>query len=163
MKSVQVARALGKRLRLENVPIRTHSTVHDAPQATVSLGQGPPPPPVGSSTAFDRALNATGPRSDWTKEEISEIHQKPLMELAFAAVRAPLVTITKEFYKTPSSLLLTNSLCSGHSPSSIPQAVFGPALHLNEHQDRRMHGRLLVLRPVIPLFHWPRLHKTFDS
>jgi len=36
---------------------------------------------------FEQAVNAAGPRNNWTKEEISQIHQTPLMELAFAAVR----------------------------------------------------------------------------
>jgi len=37
-------------------------------------------------TAFENALNATGPRNTWTREEIKEIYETPLMKLAFAAV-----------------------------------------------------------------------------
>src|SRR5262249_30970075 len=124
-------------------------------QAAASLDQSlllPPP----SSTAFDRALNATVPRSDWTKEEISEIHQKPLMELVFAAVRAPLVdSYNRVLHIYLPSLLLSNSLRSGIPPSSFPQAICGPTLHVNEYQDRGLHRRLFVLRPVVPLFHRP--------
>ncbi|KAG9233963.1 hypothetical protein BJ875DRAFT_462839 [Amylocarpus encephaloides] len=37
------------------------------------------------SSAFDNALSATGTRTNWTREEIKEIYEKPLMQLAFAA------------------------------------------------------------------------------
>lgn len=36
--------------------------------------------------AFNNALEAKSPRYDWTKEEIKEIYDTPLMSLAFAAV-----------------------------------------------------------------------------
>jgi biotin synthase len=44
-----------------------------------------------SSTApkrsvFQEAVNATSPRTNWTRDEIKEIYDTPLMELAFAAV-----------------------------------------------------------------------------
>jgi biotin synthase len=44
-----------------------------------------PSPPVASSALRD-AVNARTPRYDWTKEEIREIYNTPLMELAFQAV-----------------------------------------------------------------------------
>ena len=37
-------------------------------------------------SAFDGALEATAPRNNWTKEEIKELYDTPLMKLAFAAV-----------------------------------------------------------------------------
>ncbi|KAI9048841.1 hypothetical protein LZ554_006699 [Drepanopeziza brunnea f. sp. 'monogermtubi'] len=37
------------------------------------------------SSTFDKALAATAPRNDWTKEEIKELYDTPLMNLAFAA------------------------------------------------------------------------------
>ncbi|KUI58699.1 Biotin synthase, mitochondrial [Cytospora mali] len=37
------------------------------------------------SNVFQEALHATSPRTDWTREQISEIYNQPLMELAFAA------------------------------------------------------------------------------
>ena len=38
------------------------------------------------SSAFDAALAADTPRNTWTKDEIKEIYDTPLMKLAFAAV-----------------------------------------------------------------------------
>lgn len=47
-----------------------------------SVSAGPTPQPA----VFDRALEANAPRNNWTKEEIKEIYDTPLMKLAFAAV-----------------------------------------------------------------------------
>lgn len=48
------------------------------------------PPPAQAATppsgAFEKAIEATAPRNNWTKEEIKEIYDTPLMKLAFAAV-----------------------------------------------------------------------------
>ena len=66
--------------------VRYYSIVHDVPRGGPSLAQTPPPPQPQSQSVFDQAVNATGPRNNWTKEEITQIHQTPLMELAFAAV-----------------------------------------------------------------------------
>jgi biotin synthase len=38
------------------------------------------------SSVFENALAAEGPRNNWTREEIKEIYDTPLMRLAFAAV-----------------------------------------------------------------------------
>lgn len=38
-------------------------------------------------SAFENALEASAPRNNWTKEEIKEIYDTPLMKLAYAAVR----------------------------------------------------------------------------
>lgn len=38
------------------------------------------------SSVFETALAADTPRNTWTKEEIKEIYDTPLMKLAFAAV-----------------------------------------------------------------------------
>jgi biotin synthase len=38
------------------------------------------------SSVFENALAADTPRNTWTKEEIKEIYDTPLMKLAFAAV-----------------------------------------------------------------------------
>lgn len=37
------------------------------------------------ASTFDKALAATAPRNDWTKDEIKELYETPLMNLAFAA------------------------------------------------------------------------------
>ncbi|ROV92050.1 hypothetical protein VPNG_09809 [Cytospora leucostoma] len=47
---------------------------------TRSYGQVVAPP-----STFHQALHATTPRTDWTREQISEIYNTPLMELAFAS------------------------------------------------------------------------------
>lgn len=63
----------------------------------------PPPPPPNVTTPesveaerqanareiLKKAVNATAPRNNWTKEEISAIYYHPLMDLAFQAVSAP--------------------------------------------------------------------------
>jgi hypothetical protein len=75
--------------------IRSYSTVHDLPHTSGSFAQPPTPPIAADNTSvFQKALNATAPRNDWTKEQISEIHQIPLMELAFAAVCSSHITVT---------------------------------------------------------------------
>ncbi len=44
--------------------------------------------PAGSTTssALQNAVDAKAPRNNWTKAEIQEIYETPLMKLAFAAV-----------------------------------------------------------------------------
>lgn len=81
-----MSRSIALRASRQARSVRYYSIVHDVPAVAASLGQNAPPPQPQSQSVFDRALNASGPRHDWTKEEISQIHQRPLMELAFAAV-----------------------------------------------------------------------------
>lgn len=50
---------------------------------------GTPPPPQASSVLHN-AVNATGPRHDWTRDEIRELYNMPLMELAFQSVGSSL-------------------------------------------------------------------------
>ena len=69
--------------------LRTYSTVRDVPRPAGSFTDAAPPAAPRSTSVFDDAVAATGPRHNWTKEEISQIHQTPLMELAFAAVWFP--------------------------------------------------------------------------
>lgn len=58
--------------------------MHDVPG---TLGSTAAVPPVAAgSSVFKDAVNAKAPRTNWTREEISEIYNQPLMELAFAAV-----------------------------------------------------------------------------
>jgi biotin synthase len=94
---------------------RQYSIVHDIPRATGSVHNTPPPP--APSSVFDRAVNATGPRHDWTKDEISQIHRKPLMELAFAAVR--LFSHDILMYKVLTDTLQGTVHRRFHPPSSI--------------------------------------------
>lgn len=46
----------------------------------------PPQFTTPQSSVFDSALAAEVPRNNWTKDEIKEIYDTPLMKLAFAAV-----------------------------------------------------------------------------
>ncbi|KAI9733646.1 MAG: biotin synthase [Cirrosporium novae-zelandiae] len=83
---------------------RSMSSVVEDLGSTTSTSQPPPPvvpaPIAGTSQAnptsaprdmseaekrevLRKAVNATGPRNDWTKEEISAIYNTPLMELTF--------------------------------------------------------------------------------
>lgn len=48
--------------------------------------QLPTPQSQPQTTVFEDALSATKPRNTWTKEQIKEIYETPLMNLAFAAV-----------------------------------------------------------------------------
>lgn len=62
---------------------RNYGTVSDAPNDPTALGLS------SSKSVFQQAIEAKGPRTNWTKEEIKQIHDMPLMELAFAAVSNP--------------------------------------------------------------------------
>src|SRR2546423_12682917 len=84
MKSAHLGRSLGRTLCQQ----RSYSVVHDVPQTATTLSHNSvPTPPQRTSSILEQAANATAPRSSWTKDEITEIHQTPLMELAFTAVR----------------------------------------------------------------------------
>lgn len=65
--------------------VRSFSSVHDVPTTPISA---PPPPAasIKSGKALSNALQANSPRNNWTKEEISEIYNTPLIELQYAAV-----------------------------------------------------------------------------
>lgn len=65
--------------------VRSYSIVHDIPRVAGSIPHNAPPSPK-STSVFQDAVNATQPRNTWTKDEISQIHRVPLMELTYAAV-----------------------------------------------------------------------------
>ncbi|KAI0466294.1 biotin synthetase [Xylaria cf. heliscus] len=50
-----------------------------------SLQQSVLSSPRRCASTFEKATIATSPRTTWTREEISDIHSQPLMELAYAA------------------------------------------------------------------------------
>jgi biotin synthase len=60
--------------------LRRYGTV-----SSVSAESTPP-------SVFSNALDANAPRHNWTREEIKEIYDTPLMNLAFAAVRYDCMT-----------------------------------------------------------------------
>lgn len=63
---------------------RTFSTVVDETLTPVSPPMGAAAPTPAST--LETALSARDARTSWSKEEISEIYNTPLMELAFKAV-----------------------------------------------------------------------------
>jgi biotin synthase len=60
---------------------RSFSTVLDTPvdPATQQLRR--------TTSVFEEALNARAPRTNWTKEEISEVYNTSLIDLTYASVR----------------------------------------------------------------------------
>lgn len=68
-------RALMRESRTQSL-VRKYGTVSAAPAQAAT-------PPKG---AFENAIEAEAPRNTWTREEIKEIYETPLMKLAFAAV-----------------------------------------------------------------------------
>ncbi|KAE9367805.1 putative biotin synthase [Stipitochalara longipes BDJ] len=79
-------RALLQETRAQSL-VRKYGTV-----SSVTAGSTP------QSPVLDRALEANVPRTNWTKEEIKEIYDTPLMKLAFAAG-----TVHRKFHN-PSSI-----------------------------------------------------------
>jgi hypothetical protein len=71
---------------------RTFSTVQDAPILSVSSTHPPLNPAPKASATLHNALQATLPRTTWTREEIAEVYNTPLMELSFAAVSCLLIS-----------------------------------------------------------------------
>lgn len=72
---VKSARALLQESKSQTL-IRRYGTVSAAPAQNATP----------QSPAFEKAVGADAPRNNWTKEEIKEIYETPLMKLAFAAV-----------------------------------------------------------------------------
>ena len=64
---------------------RPFSTVIDAPIPAASQ-HTPPAAPSSSGSVFSDAVQATAPRTTWTKEQISEVYNTPLIELTYGAV-----------------------------------------------------------------------------
>lgn len=65
--------------------VRPFSTVLDTP-IDPNIQQAAPPT-ARKSSVFEDAVNATGTRTNWTREEIAEIYNTPLIRLTYAAVR----------------------------------------------------------------------------
>jgi hypothetical protein len=106
--------------------VRKYGTVSAAPAPTATP----------RSRAFEDAIEAKAPRNNWTKEEIKEIYDTPLMKLAFAAVS----------WNSAYGLVCrpSNKSFPGHSAQEIPQSCLNSDVHINEHQNRRMQRRLLI-------------------
>lgn len=71
--------------------LRAFSTVVDDGFTRMTAPSSGPPPPPQPSSALQDAMSSKAPRQNWTKDEIREIYNTPLMELAFSSV-CPLAT-----------------------------------------------------------------------
>jgi hypothetical protein len=60
---------------------RPFSTVLDTPVDPSST------PPTRKASVFENALNAVAPRTNWTKGEIAQVYNTPLIDLTHASVR----------------------------------------------------------------------------
>ncbi|KAF2493825.1 biotin synthase [Lophium mytilinum] len=79
---------------------RPFSTVQDVVPGSST---GPPQAPTPQRTSvLQDALQSTAPRTNWTKEEISEIYNTPLMELSYAAA-----TLHRRFHSPAAIQLCT--------------------------------------------------------
>ncbi|KAH7348728.1 biotin synthase [Rhexocercosporidium sp. MPI-PUGE-AT-0058] len=87
----------GCRALLQGSKAQSQSLVRQ--YGTVSAVAPQVPEPV---STFDKALSATAPRNDWTKEEIKELYDTPLMNLAFAAG-----TVHRKFHNPASIQMCT--------------------------------------------------------
>ncbi|KAF7846015.1 hypothetical protein BT93_L5593 [Corymbia citriodora subsp. variegata] len=101
MDSIQLSRGAARIAVRQLTHTRPYSIVHDVPRVSSTMPHTKPPPPQPQST-FERAVNATDARFDWTKEEISSVYQTPLMELAYAAS-----TVHRKFHKPGAIQLCT--------------------------------------------------------
>ncbi|KAL1591418.1 biotin synthase [Paraconiothyrium brasiliense] len=63
---------------------RPFSTVIDAP-ISATAQQVPPAAPSTAGSVFRDAVDATGPRTNWTKEQIAEIYNTSLIDLTYGA------------------------------------------------------------------------------
>jgi biotin synthase len=63
--------------------LRVFSTVQDAPAFSTPL---PVHTVQAQKSPLQGAVNATSPRMDWSRQEISDIYNTPLIELQYAAV-----------------------------------------------------------------------------
>jgi biotin synthase len=80
MRSQKTSQLLKMSIRALSKPqviARKYGTVQNGPSITATTPQ---------SSVFENAIAADSPRNTWTKEEITQIYEMPLMKLSFAAV-----------------------------------------------------------------------------
>ncbi|KAF2101765.1 biotin synthase [Rhizodiscina lignyota] len=65
------------------------------PRAASSVAVTPTSQPSTQQSAIRKALDADGPRTDWTREQISEIYNAPLFDLQYQAA-----TVHRRFHKS---------------------------------------------------------------
>ena len=102
--------------------VRPFSTVLDTPvnpqtqQVTPQIGRKP--------SVFENAVNAAGPRNDWTREEITEVYNTPLIKLTYAAVCCGFPI---------RNYILTMDI--GFSTPALPRPSCYSDVHFNEYQN----------------------------
>lgn len=67
---------------------RSHAAVVSGSREPQPIQQPVTPETAPHGTALATALDAKSPRSNWTKDEITEIYHTPLMELIHTSVRS---------------------------------------------------------------------------
>ena len=82
---IMAQRLLARPTAFRCMPTRTRpfSTVIDAP---VDPRTQQITPSVGKRSVFEDAVQATAPRTNWTRDEISQVYSTSLMELTYASV-----------------------------------------------------------------------------
>lgn len=80
-----LSRPIGFALNSARTPafVRPFSTVLDTP---VDPSSQRATPPTRKASVFEDALHAAAPRTNWTKEEIAQVYNTPLIELTHASV-----------------------------------------------------------------------------
>lgn len=66
---------------LPRIVLRSYGTVQGPPSAAAIASRIP--------SALTEATAATAPRTNWTREEVSQIYNTPLNELTYASVSQP--------------------------------------------------------------------------
>lgn len=131
---------------------RALSTVQDIPFSPPINTTAPPPAPTPVNTSpLQTALNATGPRHNWTKEEISSIYNTSLLELQYAAVSRDVPHVISRSVELVLTCLITVDIAS----PSLPQPVCYSNVHPPQHQDGWMQRRLQLLCSILPIRYWP--------
>lgn len=108
---------------------RAFSTVVDDTFSPIASGSIPPPPVAQSRTTLEDAVHAKRPRYDWSKDEVREIYQTPLMELAFHSVSCDHAALC-QFIKPDKAI--------GNATPPISHTISDSDVHADEYQDRRM-------------------------
>jgi len=82
----------------------------------------PPPPEPLSSSVLREAVYATAPRYDWTKDEIRELYNTPLMELAFQSVSPTTPSPPNDTAKMNDYRALSTAASTAQQPSKCARS-----------------------------------------
>jgi hypothetical protein len=102
------------------------------------------PTSIPRNSVFQQAIEATELRTNWTKKEIQQIYDTPLIELAFAAVSSPhtgaihlRMALSRHRGGNHAETCLLHD-GTGNSPQTIPQPSKHPNVYPPKHQDWRL-------------------------